>query len=156
MSRRFLLFWKTKAKTKKRTQLDDSPVMLRQQSGTPRRLKALSEVITPEELIRKNVQARTALEIQLLLKESVDAEVVCALADHLDLTLPGALLFRKGEVIKVVSEDESGICHGLIFNGGTSVRTGVFPASLVFRSDQNGKMQTMDEYQTKALQGGAS
>ncbi|MPC68080.1 hypothetical protein E2C01_062272 [Portunus trituberculatus] len=26
MSRRFLLFWKTKAKTKKRTQLDDSPV----------------------------------------------------------------------------------------------------------------------------------
>ncbi|MPC45250.1 hypothetical protein E2C01_038945 [Portunus trituberculatus] len=38
----------------------------------------------------------------------------------------------------VVSEDESGICHGLIFNGGTSVRTGVFPASLVFRSDQNG------------------
>ncbi|MPC48511.1 hypothetical protein E2C01_042285 [Portunus trituberculatus] len=31
-------------------------------------LCALSEVITPEELIRKNVQARTALEIQLLLK----------------------------------------------------------------------------------------
>ncbi|KAK8399190.1 hypothetical protein O3P69_003360 [Scylla paramamosain] len=29
---------------------------------------ALSEVITPEELIRKNVQARTSLEIQLLLK----------------------------------------------------------------------------------------
>ncbi|KAK8399188.1 hypothetical protein O3P69_003358 [Scylla paramamosain] len=71
-------------------------------------------------------------------EESVDAEVVCALHDHLDLTLPGALLFRKGEVIKVVSEDESGICHGLIFNGGTSVRTGVFPASLVLRGDQNG------------------
>lgn len=37
----------------------------------------------------------------------------------------------------VVGEDESGICHGLIFNGGTSVRTGVFPASLVLRGDQN-------------------
>ncbi|XP_063875965.1 uncharacterized protein LOC135108978 [Scylla paramamosain] len=56
----------------------------------------------------------------------------------------------------VVSEDESGICHGLIFNGGTSVRTGVFPASLVLRGDQNGKMQSMNQWQTEALQGAAS
>lgn len=36
----------------------------------------------------------------LLAAESINAELVCALRDHLDLTLPGALLFKK-EVIKV-------------------------------------------------------
>ncbi|KAG7155765.1 hypothetical protein Hamer_G024436 [Homarus americanus] len=38
----------------------------------------------------------------------------------------------------VVNEDDSGLCRGLIFDGSTSARTGVFPASLVARRDTNG------------------
>ncbi|KAK8742443.1 hypothetical protein OTU49_001875, partial [Cherax quadricarinatus] len=80
---------------------------------TPTRVKIVSasfqDAVTPEELIRKNVQARTSLEIKMLLKESINAEPVRALCDHLDLKLPGALLFKKGEVIKVLGEDDSGL-----------------------------------------------
>ncbi|XP_069161054.1 uncharacterized protein [Procambarus clarkii] len=95
MSRRFLFFWKTKARTKKKMDLDDSPkvkyvkapveeekiadvVKERREMDsqrlleTPTRVKIVSapftDVVTPEELIRKNVQARSSLEIKMLLK----------------------------------------------------------------------------------------
>nr|XP_053638599.1 uncharacterized protein LOC128693153 [Cherax quadricarinatus] len=162
MSRRFLFFWKTKARTKKKTEIEDLPKVkyvaapsneescldLQKERRdldsqrlleTPTRVKIVSasfqDAVTPEELIRKNVQARTSLEIKMLLKESINAEPVRALCDHLDLKLPGALLFKKGEVIKVLGEDDSGLCRGVIFDGSTSARTGVFPTSLVARRD---------------------
>ncbi|XP_071536841.1 uncharacterized protein [Panulirus ornatus] len=42
----------------------------------------------------------------------------------------------------LVSEDESGFCRGIIFDGSTSARTGIFPASLVARRETQGKYRT--------------
>ncbi|XP_071536823.1 uncharacterized protein [Panulirus ornatus] len=94
MSRRFLFFWKTKARSRTRPDQDDSPrvkytkapvvddragemgrerhEMDDQRLETPTRIKivtaTVSEKVTPEELIRKNVQARSPVEIKMLLK----------------------------------------------------------------------------------------
>ncbi|KAK4302406.1 hypothetical protein Pmani_025518 [Petrolisthes manimaculis] len=49
----------------------------------------------------------------------------------------GASIINDPRIPKVVSEDEFGVCRGVIFDGSTSARTGVFPASLVARRDNN-------------------
>ncbi|XP_047498918.1 uncharacterized protein LOC125045597, partial [Penaeus chinensis] len=103
MSRRFLFFWKTKAKTKRRPDQEEALGQAEPRPEVPTSVKiappALSESITPEELIRKRVQIRSPEEMKTLLTESINAETVLALCDHLDVKFPDALLFKKGEVI---------------------------------------------------------
>nr|XP_045588258.1 uncharacterized protein LOC123750178 [Procambarus clarkii] len=104
---------------------------------------ALSTRKDPFESLNKTLSPRQRI-LRSTLKHRLRSEEKLALGHKscLPQGQPPGRVFGNKTVLSprasmVLGEDDSGLCSGVIFDGSTSARTGLFPASLVARRDTN-------------------